>query len=432
MRNGAPKHGQPNLRALRSELLDADDSKIMRIAEVLDEAADPSLNQTILDPVRARLALLKPSRPLRFTRLLFIPLNPLIVPARDWRPEEATVPRTALTSISNTVRAGLENERIPIDKVISVRKAGTTQMISLAGEVLWTPAAEILATAPPPVDWAETGLHPSAYPPLARAIAAVLRRAPQLRCLVRDAEIGALESNADILNDLLRDIGDESPEGCDMIARLILVQSPHMAPLLRRSVSSTQDLAEKAMLHQAVDRGVEHLLTDMENGTGFTEAIERGALAHVGGEVRRIAALLREIGHDASAAKHRPRLKPIMERLDQACRARFADGIRDGLITPLALASTPLDGVDQTRLETTARNLRTLETAARLVGSPASYDALLQRAAETVCAAAADGTLSSVRTIRLVEILSGSEAAEALYMKEQARKPVSRAPSQTP
>jgi hypothetical protein len=50
-------------------------------------------------------------------------------------------------------------------------------------------------------------------------------------------------------------------------------------------------------------------------------------------------------------------------------------------------------------------------------GVRASRDRLLSQATEAVRAAAEAGILTPVRHCRLVEILLGSEAAEALYLR---------------
>jgi len=64
--------------------------------------------------------------------------------------------------------------------------------------------------------------------------------------------------------------------------------------------------------------------------------------------------------------------------------------------------------------------LRGLAAVAREVGDSASYDGQLRQASEAVLKAAAAGILSPVRQMRLVEILLGPEAAEALYWKNKA------------
>ena len=68
-------------RAIRHEVADAGDEKILRIVALLDRSSAPAGAQAILDPLRPRLAALRPSRPLRFERLLFMPFGSLVVPA---------------------------------------------------------------------------------------------------------------------------------------------------------------------------------------------------------------------------------------------------------------------------------------------------------------------------------------------------------------
>src|SRR5258707_445478 len=157
MRSGPSESGQPPASVSSRELAQADDGKLRRIVVMLDGLSNASANQAILGPVRARLAVLKPVRPLRFTRLLFIPLDPLIVSARDWRPGMPTVPRNAMLMISATVRAGLGIEATVIDEIIAGHGTDSVETIARAGKLLWARAAEILAVAPPASDCAETG-----------------------------------------------------------------------------------------------------------------------------------------------------------------------------------------------------------------------------------------------------------------------------------
>ncbi len=193
MNQGASNPGQAGVRAVRQDLRVADDQKIKRVIAMLDDVADPTVNRTLLDPLRVRLASLNLMRPLRFTRLLFLPLDPLIVEPRDWKPGEPLVPRSVLAPIGTLVRKGLGGEAIFIDKTIAKQKTDAAQAILLAGEALWPRAAEILAAAPAPSDWDESGLPVKLFEPLARAISAVLRRGVQLRNLLRDGEVGVFE-----------------------------------------------------------------------------------------------------------------------------------------------------------------------------------------------------------------------------------------------
>ncbi len=403
------------MRGLRNDLRELDDSKLREVIAVLDDAAVPAANRAILDPVRARIGGLNMERPLRFTRLLFLPLDPLIVPARGWRPDQPAVPRTVLAPLARVVREAIGGVARYVDQVIAGRSTGAVNEITAGGEALWPSAGEALAAAAAPADWTETtGLPVPAFAPLAKAIAMVLRRAPELRRLVRDADIGALAPSEAIVTNILTGIHHEPALGCAMIARLILVGAPRATSLLRRIAQAAGDTRSRANLTEAMAQGIEDALSNMETGN----AIGQGGPAELAREVRGIATLLREIEHDSGGAKHRSRLKTIRDRLSTECQSRFADGLRTGLVAPLTTAAAPMDSSGQIQLEVQARGLRALETVARQLGGPASYDALLTRAAQTVRQAAAAGNLTPIRQYRLLEIISGPEAAEALYNAE--------------
>lgn len=411
------KQKQRDMRVLQPDLLAADDHKIRRVLAVVDSAADPAINRALLEPLRPRLAALRPIRQLRLNRLLFIPLDPLAVPLRGWRPGDPTVPRTALVPIAKIVRSALGELGPVIDGIIAGHCGDAALAITQAGELLWPRAADILAAALRPADWTDSGLPPATYEPLAASIAAVLRRAPQLRCLALDEEQGGLATDAAAVAEILGNIVTEPPLACAMIARLILVQSPHALPVLSRIAGAGRTLDEKDALRAAMDNAVAAVLTHMERDNGLVHEICHGPLAEAGSALRRVLALLREIEADQSFADQWPRLGAIRLRLDHACRTRFARGVHDGLVAPLAAASGPVNGPAQNAFESLARELRKLEIMARKAGDAAGYDALLRTASDAVLTAADAGTLTPMRTFRLIEILAGSDAAEALYLK---------------
>jgi hypothetical protein len=298
-----------------------------------------------------------------------------------------------------------------IDRIVAGHKTDATAVVATVGEALWPRAAEIMAALPMPADWGDTGLRPALYRPLADAIATVLRRATRLFDLARDTEVGALAADRTTIEAILFGLGDESAEGGAMVVALILRQAPHAIPLLRQCAASLPN----GVLQRAMALGVDQVLTRLEGPQGVVDTITRAPLAAAGEDVRRIVAFLEEMGGDAGSATHRPRLKAMREQVDQACRERFAEGLAEGLVQPLAIASGALDAAGQMSLESCARDLRSLETAARPIGGAGSYDQQLRQAAEKARLAAKAGTLTPVRMLRLVEILAGSEAAAVLY-----------------
>lgn len=402
------------LRLVRRALSEADDDKIRKVVALLDQESTPDAANAILDSLRPRLAILRPTRRLRFARLLFTPLNEAIVPAQAWRPGVPAVPRSALAPLALTVREALGDEIVALEREIADSAIPDDDTVAKLGNRLWPRAAAILAGVPEPVGWDATGLPTAFYPAMARAIAAVLRRTGALHDLVRQTATGTVAPDQTALQELLTGLSAESPEGFGIVIALLLERLPFAAMQIQRVVASSRGSAESALLRQALDEGVDRALTRMETAAGFDGNVRNAPLRNVGQEVQRIAALLRDIESEPDTARHRHRLKAIRTQLNLACRDRFGAGLDEGLIAPLT-AAEPVTAVAQSGMETNARELRMLEMAARKVGNPALYDSLLEKAAAIVVASTNAGVLTPVRQARLIEILAGPEAAEAVY-----------------
>src|ERR1700712_791706 len=85
---------------LSSELRDAADSKILKVTRMIDLLPRRGEADLLLEPVRHRLAALRPARPLTWVRLLFTPFDSMLVPAAGWRPGDLSVPRSLLRPFS--------------------------------------------------------------------------------------------------------------------------------------------------------------------------------------------------------------------------------------------------------------------------------------------------------------------------------------------
>jgi hypothetical protein len=416
-RSGSAGPARSELRALHTEMQGAGDEKIRQIVGLVDGSSDNHSLAMLLDPLRPRLAALHLARPLRFARLLFTPVNDLLVPARVWKPGQAAIPRSVLKSLTNTVRVVLAGEVGAIEAKLVGCTTNDLDVVSRAGQMLWRRAGDILAMAPPAVGWDDTGLPASAYDPLARAIATVLRRAVPLRMLQREAEIGLLQPNEAGIAEVVSGMADEPAEGRVLVLKLVLMRCPHAAEILRRLTNSTDTPAERALLSAAMDAGVQGLLAEIEDTT-----ILPGSLGEVGVQAQQVAGLLQDLGNEANSSRVRSRLKEIREKMDLLCRDRFNEGMQKGLVRPLATAPASFDAAGQRELETCARDLRSVETAGRKLGSAAAYAASLVQAGAAVEAAAEAGTLSRIRAVRLVEILAGPEQAEEFYRRSAQKK----------
>jgi hypothetical protein len=139
--NGIPQTAA-GLRELQHTLASAKDAHIERVVAIVDAMPERGSADGLIAPLRPRLAQIRPARPLRFSRLLFLPLDPLIVPAPKWRPEYLTIPRTALEPLAGSVRDAMDAElRAAVDRAIAGRTTRDAETIRKAGALLWPAAA---------------------------------------------------------------------------------------------------------------------------------------------------------------------------------------------------------------------------------------------------------------------------------------------------
>ncbi|MBE7209700.1 MAG: hypothetical protein INR65_01655, partial [Gluconacetobacter diazotrophicus] len=136
-------------RKLAEEFRQASDTKILKITRMIDQMPERGEADALLEPIRDRLASLRPSRRMTWTRLLFLPFDPVLVPASQWRPGQYALPRSALLPV--TVLLGWSAERGRGEPPLG-EGADDEAMLPVAGP-LWDDAAARLAVARPPEAW---------------------------------------------------------------------------------------------------------------------------------------------------------------------------------------------------------------------------------------------------------------------------------------
>jgi hypothetical protein len=396
---------------LARSLTAARDEQIMRVVATVDALEKRGAADHIVAPLRPRLAELRPPRPLRFIRLLFLPLDPLIVPAARWRPGSATVPRTSLGPIAATVRTALGPVAGTIDAAIAGRSVGDEYIIEEVGGLLWPRAGAVLATAPALAGWADTGLPVTMAAWLCRAVGAVLLAAVPLRGLAAEAEAG-VTLEFEPVQAVLAEAATAGAEALAMAVAVLLAWLPQAAELLPRG-ASVLGPDGPALMRLAAGQATEVLLERLEAQGGSDDLLAASRLDDSGAEVRRAATLLDALD-DAAPPERRRRISAIRQRLEQSCRARFTGGLENSVAAALkSMGSCPAQE-ELADVENTARGLRQLESAARRLGGGAFYDRLLQDAVASVRASPADGALGLADKVRLVEILASSDEADAL------------------
>lgn len=398
MNQAPPATAPATIRALRAALDSAPDSQIMRIVGMVDDMPDRMSAEAIIAPVRARLRPLRPERKLNFRRLLFGPLDPILVDASAWRPAHTTVPRSAIRPLADL--AGADGLEAQIDAEIGTATSHDALRISQLGATLWPMAAARLhaATQPPPA-WKQAGLPDISFVPLAQAIAGCLAAAPLLEGM-GDPTADAAHTDQALAN-LLRQAARTGPVAWGVMLCLLLCAVPHAGSLHQIALQP----AGAAALRQAQEQALEH-------AWDWAEAACTGAphdLMQAAAGLRQRAMLLRAL---SAARGHRERASELLGRLHTAYLHHLDDVARDRMVSVLAAVQAPPDDAAMNRLEALARGLRRLGLELRGVAPPgaANGDEILRDTA----AAAACSALPAIDRARLIEILDSPDAAMKL------------------
>ena len=90
MQSDSPAVPWHQLRRLHHGLSTAPDMQIAKVVAVVDALEVRGAADEMIEPLRPRLPQLRLPRPLRFSRLLFMPLDVLIVSNPAWRRDAPT------------------------------------------------------------------------------------------------------------------------------------------------------------------------------------------------------------------------------------------------------------------------------------------------------------------------------------------------------
>jgi hypothetical protein len=410
MRTEATGTRDATMQALTKALAGARDPQIMRIVASVDAMMRRGPADLLIAPLRQRLATLRPPRRLRFPRLMFHPLSLLIVPAARWRPGQQAIPRSALVPMADHVRLAMGAAAAEIEAEIEGRTTADVELASRLGRSLWPRAATILAGTGIPATWDATELGDLNYRKLAAVIAPLLAEAATLDRLRAEAATGLLAPPRGAIGAILSRVARANAAALPMMIAVLLDCLPEAAELLPATYTGSEATAART----AMDDATELLLHQLDQEDATETQIAAGTLADAGAAVGRIAALLKHLNIAEAKPRQRERLRAVRHRLDAECKARFASGLQDELLAPLQLVGIAPAPADIPALEAAARGLRVLETEGRVIGSGAAYDLLLNKAADAIKDSAMLDRLSGADQLRLIEILSGPDAALAL------------------
>ncbi len=321
---------------LNRDLSGAKDAKIAQVVAVVDGLQERGEADRLIAPLRVRLAQLRPARPLRFSRLLFLPLDPLIVSAARWRPDALTIPRTALAPLATTLRAVLPAALVArVDDMIAGHSTANTNAVARAGTILWPAAGLLLLETPPPHGWEATGLPHSAYKPLAHAAGALLSQAVALHDL-REAARAGCKPDTLAGERMVQASAAFGPVAAARMLALVLASLPDAAALLR--AAETRAGLTQAAGRAAADSAVAFFLDRLEAGDPAASPLATCGLQGAGTTVDRVHALLNELAEGAPSPERRRRIADIKQALDASCRTRFASAIDAEMLQPLQSA----------------------------------------------------------------------------------------------
>ena len=391
---------------LGQAMAQADDGTLTRVVQMLDGLQDRGAADLVLAAARQRLRALRPARPLGFTRVLFLPLDGVIIASAQWRRGEALVPRSALPSLAKLVQQRLAQQAVEVVAACAGRTTSDMAEVARLGQQLWLPAAAALP-ALPPSDWPETGLSAADYTAIAALCRPLWQHGALLWAAIAAGPDGPPEAMA---RSALLAILPAGPLALAAALAAIIARAanPGQMAMLAVQLEPQCRVAAQAVLDRVLDEPLQALdLLDLsaaaDAAAGLAarlDELERCTLIH-GERQRRLAALRRAA--------------------DEACRERFLAGMEAQIVLPTGQMLTGGAASDAAvgSLERTALQLRGLEEVGRRLGGAVAYDKALATLTETITrlapmAGQAATDLRLMDLARLVEILCGPDAATRL------------------
>ena len=415
-------HGLPSaeLTALHAALA-VDDAKIPRLLKIVDQVQQRGAIDDLIAPFRGRMAQLRPPRPLRFRRLLFTPLDPLIVPPGAWRPKAPTLPRSAMAPLEEAIRPIMGEDAERIDRMIEGRTTHDRATVAEAGPLLWSGAAQALMRCPTPEGWTEkTGLPDGLFSALATGTGTVLGQVLTLQTWRAEAEIGE-PVRTSAATRMLLEVNRAQPQAVGMMIALVLARLPQAARSIRKAIGEIGGSLCLTM-REAMETAIGSLLDRLEAEKGVEAVVLGTPLRQAATEAYRVLALLACANVEDAKPALRRRLTELRRRLDESCRLRFTVGLQRDFLQILEDPDASGNAREVAGLEDAARGLSDLAEAARRVGSGGTYDALLRQTTDVIKAIGSNGQFTLADKARLIEILAGPDDAWAL-LKDTAPEP---------
>jgi hypothetical protein len=385
-------------RRLTHAVASASDDALARVVAVFDRMSDRREADRLLDAARPRLRRLRPPRPIAFTRLLFLPIDGIILDSRNWKRADGGLPRSALPSLADSVRIAIGAEATAIEASFAGRSFADLLVVDAAGRRLWRAAGNAGPSLAPSVSWGETGLNDADFRHCAALASGVWRHADPLWTALLDARDGPPDA---LVHAALLQAAQEDASVIEAILATILTKAAKPGSVVSAAAAARVGPAG------AADRALDQWIDDCRPDLSVSDPQGAAQLAE------EFAEAIEDL--EGSAAGRRPerrgRVAALRRSVGEACRTAFAESTTHHLIEPLAKAGARLDDAGIRAMETTARSLRRLETAGRTLGGASAYDASLRKVTDAFVALRGQPDANAADLARLTEILAGPEAA---------------------
>lgn len=385
-------------RRLGHAVASASDEALARVVAVFDRMTDRREADRLLDAARPRLRRLRPPRPIAFARLLFLPVDGVILDSRNWKRADGGLPRSALQPLADSVRLAIGAEATTIEADFAGRSFADLAVVDGTGRRLWRAAAASAGNLAPSPSWAETGLTEADFRHCAALAAGVWRHADPLWTALLDARDGPPDA---LVQAALLQAAQEDAAVIEAMLATILTKAAKPGSVI--TAAAAVRIGPPGVTDRVLDQWIDDCKPDLSvnDPQGAAQLAEEFAEA------------IEDL--EGSAAGRRPerrqRVAALRRTVSEACRSTFAESTTHHLIEPLAKAGARLDDAGIQAMETTARSLRRLETAGRALGGASAYDAALRKVTDAFVALRGQPDSNVADLARLTEILAGPEAA---------------------
>lgn len=420
---GAP--GADGLASLSQALSTACDRQLIAVLALVDASPARAAVDALLGSVRPRLWLLRPPRRLSLRRVLTVPLEALLAEPDLCPPAGIRLPRSLLPALFAVVEPGLDSLlRAEIES--GCQRCTTAELDELLrlGHRLWPAAAAVLQQAL--LDprglyrWlAARGIETAAFNDHCHALLALLRHGDRLAqaLLAREGRLSDPGTAAAPHRTLLLQVAEEGGLAFRSVAASLLLRAPSPDIVVRMIAQARLSLQRPALLEV-----VEEVVGVLAQELGMLPEAPRqlpDSLAERRSELAlRLAMIISELSGQGT------RLEALAADAGEALVRQFGITLDAAVLAPLEGLSAAGFAETETvgAIEAAARAARRMEVAGRAMGRGGIFAVALAAARTRILAiarqspAVADGSgaIALPDLVRLLEILSGPDAALAM------------------